>query len=138
MIARVWRGVVARDRQAAYVTYVDTTGVAEYRRADGCRLSMILTRDLANDPDTSENDTRAPHHTSRAEVIAFSIWDSEAAIQAFAGEDINAMVLYPEDKDFLLETPSLTHHQVDSFSIPAPTGPDDGRADPGPERHDRS
>lgn len=117
MIARVWRGVIARDRQADYVTYVDDTGVAEYRQAEGCRLSMILTRDL--DTDTSESDSQKQHSTPRVEVIAFSIWDSESAIQAFAGPDINAMVLYPEDQDYLLEPPTLVHHQVDSFSLPA-------------------
>lgn len=118
MIARVWRGVIARDRQADYVSYVDDTGVAEYRLAEGCRLSMILTRDLDTHPDTSGSDTQSQHSTPRVEVIAFSIWDSEAAIQAFAGPDINAMVLYPEDQDFLLEPPTLVHHQVDSFSLP--------------------
>lgn len=117
MIARVWRGVIARDRQADYVTYVDNTGVTEYRQAEGCRLSMILTRDL--DPDTSESDDQEQHCPPRVEVIAFSIWDSEAAIQAFAGTDIHAMVLYPEDQDYLLEPPTLVHHQVDSFSLPA-------------------
>jgi hypothetical protein len=117
VIARVWRGVIARNRQADYVTYVDDTGVAEYRQAQGCRLSMILTRHL--DPDTSESDTQNQISTARVEVIAFSIWDSEAAIQAFAGPDINAMVLYPEDEDFLLEPPTLVHHQVHSFSAPA-------------------
>lgn len=121
MIARVWRGVIARDRKADYVTYVDDTGVAKYRQAQGCRLSMILTRDL--DPDTSEGDTQNQISPPRVEVIAFSIWDSEAAIQAFAGPDINAMVLYPEDQDFLLEPPTLVHHQVDSFSVPAVQNP---------------
>ncbi len=117
MIARVWRGVVARDRQADYVTYMDDTGVGEYRRAQGCRLSAIPTRDL--DPDTSQNNRRSPVTTARAEVVAFSIWDDEAAIAAFAGPDIAAMVLYPEDQEFLLEPPTLVHHQVHSFSVPA-------------------
>ena len=108
MIARVWRGVVARSRQADDVSYVDDTGVAEYRQARGCRLSAILTRDL--EPDAGQ--------TARVEVIAFSIWDDEAAIQAFAGPDITTMVLYPEDQEFLLEPPTLVHHQVHSFSAP--------------------
>ena len=118
MIARVWRGVVARDRQAEYVAYVDNTGAAEYRHAQGCRLSMILTRDLDATSDAGESTARDWSGTPRVEVIAFSIWDSEAAIQAFAGPDINAMVLYPEDQDFLLEPPTLLHHRVDTFSFP--------------------
>lgn len=110
MIARVWRGVVARDRQADYVTYLEETGVAEYRQAKGCQLSMILTRDLAATSEKQDDDT------PQSEVIAFSIWDSEAAIQDFAGPNITAMVLYPEDQDFLLEAPTLDHYQVHSFS----------------------
>jgi len=35
------------------------------------------------------------------------------------------MVLYPEDQEFLLEPPTLVHHQVHSFSAP------DARETPG-------
>lgn len=59
---------------------------------------MILTRDLDIDPSTSESDTQDQHSTPRVEVIAFSIWESEAAIQALAGPDINRMVLYPKTR----------------------------------------
>ena len=62
-------------------------------------MATILTRDL---------DER------RTEVIAFSLWDDEASIRAFAGEDIDEMVLYPEDERFLLAEPLLHHHQVAS------------------------
>lgn len=101
MIARVWRGVVPADRAAEYVDYVDATGVAEYRRAPGCAVSMILTRELPG--------------TSHAEVVAFSVWADEAAIAAFTGPDIEAMVLYPEDEQFLLEPPTLVHYGVGSL-----------------------
>ena len=100
MIARVWRGVVARDRRDEYVAYVDATGVAEYREAPGCPVSMILTREL---------------DAERVEVVAFSVWDTQASIQAFTGPDINAMVLYPQDQAFLLEPPTLVHYQVGSL-----------------------
>jgi heme-degrading monooxygenase HmoA len=84
---------------------------------------MILTRDLDIDPSTSESDTQDQHSTPRVEVIAFSIWESEAAIQALAGRDINRMV-HPEDQDLLLEPPILIHHQVDSFSVPPSRKPE--------------
>lgn len=123
MIARVWRGEVARDRHQAYVAYVDATGVAEYRRAPGCRLSAILTRDLhPDDPPGDDLDATtaktAAETTLRVEVIALSIWDSETDIEAFAGPDINSMVLYPEDEDYLLAPPTLLHHHVTSFATP--------------------
>lgn len=120
MIARVWRGVVARDRHEAYVDYVDATGVAEYRRAPGCRLSAILTRDLDPEgPPGDELDATRAETTARVELIAFSIWDREADIEAFAGPDIKAMVLYPEDEDYLLAPPTLVHHHVTSFAMSA-------------------
>lgn len=103
MIARIWTGVITRERQDEYVAYVEHTGVAEYRSTPGCRLSAILTRTL--------DDTRA-------EVTAFSVWDSEAHIQAFAGPNIDAMVLYPEDEAYLLQPPHLVHHDVPSLAVP--------------------
>ena len=128
MIARVWRGVVAADRRQDYVTYVAATGVADYRRAAGCRLSVILSSPLdvetragdsgTGDSGTGERGTAAEQPTALAEVIALSIWDTEAAIRAFTRTDLDVMVLYPEDHDFLLEPPTLVHHQVDSLSIP--------------------
>ena len=100
MIARVWRGLVARARKAEYVAYVDATGVAEYREAPGCPVSTTSTREM---------------DAARVEVVAFSVWDTEASIQAFTGPNINAMVLYPLDQAFLLEPPTLVHYQVDSL-----------------------
>ena len=97
MIARLWRGVVAADRLASYVTYVDGTGVGAYRRIEGNRAAYILTRELDD---------------GSAELLAFSLWDDIDAIRRFAGDDIDAMVLYPEDHDYLLAPPTLVHYQV--------------------------
>ena len=41
------------------------------------------------------------------------MWESEEAIRAFAGEDIEAAVLYPEDEKYLIDgESSVTHHEV--------------------------
>jgi hypothetical protein len=48
-------------------------------------------------------------------VVAFSVWDDEAAIRAFTGPDVDAMVLYPEDEEFLVEPPTLVHYEVSSL-----------------------
>jgi hypothetical protein len=107
VIARVWTGVVAREHRDRYVAYVDSTGVDAYRHSPGCRLATILTRDLDD---------------GRAEVTAFSIWDDEVALRRFAGDDITAMVLYPEDRAYLLEEPQLRHHQVAGPGLSYPSG----------------
>lgn len=103
MIARVWTGVVDADRVLEYVAYVEETGVEDYRRTPGCRLASTLTRELGD---------------GRAEVIAFSIWEDVSDIARFAGSDINAVKLYPEDEAYLLEAPTLSHHDVHSLTTP--------------------
>ena len=39
----------------------------------------------------------------RAEFTTVSLWDSREAIEAFAGQDINTAVFYPDDEQFLIE-----------------------------------
>jgi hypothetical protein len=99
VIARVWTGLVARKDRDAYVAYVEATGVDAYRRTPGCTLATVLTRDVDQ---------------ARTEIVAFSLWMSTASIQAFAGDDISTMVLYPQDETYLLEQPELRHYQVAS------------------------
>jgi hypothetical protein len=108
VIARRWSGVVATPNRGEYVAYVEATGVSEYRRTPGCRFACILTRELDD---------------ARTEVVAFSLWETEGHIKAFAGEDIDEMVLYPEDQAYLLGTPELTHYDVPMFALPTPPEP---------------
>lgn len=103
LIARLWSGVVASDRLADYVAYVDATGVGAYRQTPGNRAAHILTRDLGD---------------GTAELLAFSLWDDVDAIRRFAGDDIDAMVLYAEDHDYLLTRPTLVHYRVNPTGTP--------------------
>jgi heme-degrading monooxygenase HmoA len=48
----------------------------------------------------------------RAEFVTLSMWDSVDAIKAFAGEDIEAAVLYPEDERYLVGESRVTHYEV--------------------------
>ena len=45
----------------------------------------------------------------QTEFITLSMWESRDAIRAFAGEDIEAAVLYPEDERFLIDGRSHGH-----------------------------
>ena len=45
-----------------------------------------------------------------AEFITVSFWESRAAIEAFAGEDIEKAVFYPDDEQFLIERDLTVHH----------------------------
>ena len=44
------------------------------------------------------------------------MWDSRRAIAAFAGDDIERAVFYPEDDRFLVERDdTVTHHDVTTY-----------------------
>jgi heme-degrading monooxygenase HmoA len=94
MIARMWRGVVRRSDADEYTDYINETGIAEYTQTPGNRGAWMLRRD--------EGD--------RTEFVTYSLWDSLDAIRAFAGDDIEAAVYYPEDERFLLEQDDRVKH----------------------------
>jgi len=48
----------------------------------------------------------------RTEFITLSLWDSLDAIRAFAGDDIEAAGLYPEDARYFVGESTVTHYQV--------------------------
>lgn len=103
MIARTWTGTVRRADADEYARYIRETGFAEYGQTPGNRGAWLLRRDLGE----------------RTEFIALSLWDSEDAIRAFAGDDIEAAVLYPEDERYLIGGESaVTHYDVVGEAIP--------------------
>jgi hypothetical protein len=58
---------------------------------------------------------RRPHR-----VHHLSLWDSVDAIRAFASDDIDAVVLYPEDARYLVGESTVTHYQMVAQVQPAP------------------
>jgi len=94
MIARIWKGAVHRTDADVYADYIRQTGFAAYADTSGNRGAWILQRD--------EGD--------RTTFITLSFWDSVDAIRAFAGEDIEAAVLYPEDERYLIGGESTVAH----------------------------
>jgi hypothetical protein len=46
----------------------------------------------------------------RTEFITFTLWGSLDAVRAFAGDDIEAAVYYPEDERYLLEGEDWVKH----------------------------
>ena len=97
MIARIWRGTVRREDADAYADYIGNTGMAEYRSTPGNQGAWMLRRDNGD----------------RSEIITFSLWDSRDSISAFAGDDIEQAVFYPEDDRFLIERDlTVRHYEV--------------------------
>jgi heme-degrading monooxygenase HmoA len=97
MIARLWRGVVRAEDADEYAAYVQDTGIEGYKQTPGNQGAWLLRR-----PDGD-----------REEIVTLSFWDSVQAIEAFAGQDIDRAVYYPEDERYLLERdPHVLHYQV--------------------------
>jgi heme-degrading monooxygenase HmoA len=57
----------------------------------------------------------------RTEFITLSLWESVDAIRAFAGDDIEAAVLSPEDARYLIGESTVTHYQV-ADQVEGPSG----------------
>lgn len=95
MIARKWRGVVRTIDAAAYVEYITGTGIEAYRTTPGNRGAQMWTRDLGD---------------GRTEVVTLSWWESLDSIRAFASDDIDAAVFYPEDDRFLVARDTRVFH----------------------------
>ena len=104
MIARIWRGAVLREDSEAYADYMQDTGVAGYARTPGNRGVWMLRRDLGD----------------RTEFVMFTLWDSIEAIKAFASEDYETAVFYPEDDRFLVERELKSAH----YELHTRAGPD--------------
>ena len=106
MIARIWSGAVRTPDADDYAGYIQKTGFAEYGRTPGNRGAWLLRR---ADGGTTE-------------FIALSLWDGLDAIRAFAGEDIEAAVLYPEDERYLIGGESRTAHYEVADHVPDRAG----------------
>ena len=97
MIARTWSGAVNTADADEYADYIRETGFAEYAQTAGNRGAWMLRREDGD----------------RTEFLTLSLWDSVDAVKAFAGDDIEAAVLYPEDERYLIDgESSITHYEV--------------------------
>ena len=94
MIARIWTGAVRTQDGDDYAAYIGETGLAGYRATAGNRGAWLLRRDVAD----------------RTEFVAFTLWDSLDAIRAFAGDDPETAVYYPEDDRYLVERDDKVRH----------------------------
>jgi len=94
-VVRMWTGVIRTSDREAYVDYVRRTGMEGYRETTGNLDAWILTRDLGD---------------GRTEISTVSRWTSLEAIEAFAGDDPELAVYYPEDDAYLLERDERVRH----------------------------
>lgn len=97
MIARTWHGVTSLAKADEYLRLMRTVAVADYQAIAGNRGVYVMRR--------IDGET--------AHFLLLTLWDSEAAIRQFAGEDIEKAKYYDFDPDYLLELePTVTHYEV--------------------------
>jgi heme-degrading monooxygenase HmoA len=94
MITRTWRGWTRREDTEAYAQYILGTGIAGYKATPGNQGAYLISR-----PDGD-----------RTEFLTISFWDSLDAIVAFAGQDIDQAVFYPEDDIYLIDRETTVKH----------------------------
>jgi heme-degrading monooxygenase HmoA len=102
VIARIWKGAVRQVDGDRYAAYMVETGVAGYTRTPGNRGVWMLRRDVGD----------------RTEFVMFTLWDSLDAVKAFAGQDYEAAVFYPEDDRYLIERDLVASHYQVETSVP--------------------
>ena len=97
MLARTWSGRTLTSKAEAYSEFLKTRGIQDYLATPGNHGVFVLRRALGDE----------------TEFLLISLWDSEASIRAFAGDDLTKAYYYPEDDDFLLEfAPQATHYEI--------------------------
>jgi heme-degrading monooxygenase HmoA len=94
VIARIWRGWTAREDAEAYARYLVEVAAPDSLGTPGNRGFSVLHR-----PDGD-----------REEFRTISLWESLDVVRAFAGDDVEGAVFYPEDDRFLVERELTVSH----------------------------
>jgi heme-degrading monooxygenase HmoA len=103
MIARIWRGITLAEKADAYIARLKETGLKDYANTPGNRGVTVLRR------------IQGEH----SEIVLISLWDSMEAVRAFAGENPERSVYYPEDENYLLEMEPLVRlYEVADTAMP--------------------
>ena len=97
MITRIWHGRTTVAKADEYLHLMRSIAIPDYRATPGNIGAYALRR--------IEGDV--------AHFLMLTFWESECAIRAFAGDDINVAKYYAFDKNFLLEMePASTHYET--------------------------
>jgi heme-degrading monooxygenase HmoA len=99
MIVRTWSATATGTGAGEYSRYFAGTLLPELRRLAGFGGAYLLRRD--------------PGEDGTVGLTACTFWESEAAIRAFAGDDITVSVVEPEARAMLLDFDrTAVHHRV--------------------------
>jgi heme-degrading monooxygenase HmoA len=109
VIARVWRGWTKRDAGDAYEAFLRTLFPALADRVPGFHGGYVLRRE-----DGGED-----------EFVVLTLFESLAAVRAFAGDEYEVPVIEPEAARLLSRGDELAaHYEVVSHATPRPDARD--------------
>jgi hypothetical protein len=98
VIARVWRGATLGEDADTYAAYIEESAMKPARALPGSRGTLVLRR----------------LHAGHAEFETILLFDSMDDVKAFAGEDVDEAVFFPEDDRYLVERElEVAHFEVD-------------------------
>jgi heme-degrading monooxygenase HmoA len=104
MIVRMWRGQARAANADAYEHFVTTRVFAELPAIDGHRGAYLLKRPVGDE----------------VEFVAVTLWESLAAIRAFAGDAIDRAVVEPEARAVLSSFDDFVRHFELAHAAPRP------------------
>jgi heme-degrading monooxygenase HmoA len=99
MIARIWQGRTRPGMGKAYFSYLEQTGLKEYKATEGFKDVLVLTREMGD----------------ATEYVLVTLWDNMDAVRRFAGPEPERAVYYPEDDRYFPEeerTAYVRHYNV--------------------------
>ena len=94
MIARTWRGRATAANAPAYVKHFTETVVPQLKALPGHRGAYLLRRETGGE----------------VELVALTLWESRAAIEAFAGQDIGRAHVEPQARAVLTSFDDFADH----------------------------
>src|ERR1700722_5224037 len=109
MIARHWRGWTTAPNADAYESLLQTQVLPDLAKIPGYRGSYVLRDDKADE----------------VEFVVINLFDSFAAVRAFAGPDYSTAVFEPEARLLLSRVETIAHHyevRVNTAAEPRLTG----------------
>ncbi|MWA06966.1 hypothetical protein F8568_042830 [Actinomadura sp. LD22] len=96
MIARVWRATATAEGAEAYREHFTNSVLPTLRSLDGHRGAYLLRLD----------------RDDLVELEVLTLWESDEAIQAFAGTDLTTAVVEPEAQAVLLSYDETVSHRT--------------------------
>ena len=103
MIARIWQGRTRPGMGKAYLSYLEQTGIKEYKATPGNKDVLVLTREIGDS----------------TEYVLITLWENMEAVRRFAGLEPERAVYYPEDDRYFAEEerkPYVLHYEVHGSS----------------------